>query len=170
MKPLDGVTVLDFTQAFSGPYCTLNLADYGARVIKVERPVTGDQTREWAPLRKDTGESGYFALYNRNKEGIAVNMRAPEGVEIIKKMVAKADIAVNNFKVGTLDKLGLGYEEMKKINPGLVFTSVTGYGQDGPMAGLAAYDNVIEATCGLMDQSGMPDKQPVRSGCSIGDS
>ncbi len=170
MKPLDGVTVLDFTQAFSGPYSTLNLADYGARVIKVERLGVGDQTREWAPLRKDTGESGYFALYNRNKEGIAVNMRAPEGVEIIKKLAAKADIAVNNFKVGTLDRLGLGYEELKKINPNIIFTSVTGYGQDGPLSGLAAYDNVIEATCGLMDQSGMIDRQPVRSGCSIGDS
>lgn len=173
-KPLDGVTVLDFTQAFSGPYCTLNLADYGARVIKVERLEVGDQTREWAPLRKagqeHAGESGYFALYNRNKEGIAVNMRAPEGVEIIKKIAAKADIVVNNFKVGTLDRLGLGYEELKKVNPDIVFTSITGYGQDGPMSGLAAYDNVIEATCGLMDQSGMPDKQPVRSGCSIGDS
>lgn len=170
MKPLDGVTVLDFTQAFSGPYSTLNLADYGARVIKVERLGVGDQTREWAPLRKDTGESGYFALYNRNKEGIAVNMRAPEGVEIIKKLAAKADIVVNNFKVGTLDRLGLGYEDLKKVNPNIVFTSVTGYGQDGPLAALAAYDNVIEATCGLMDQSGMIDKQPVRSGCSIGDS
>lgn len=170
MKPLDGVTVLDFTQAFSGPYCTLNLADYGARVIKVERLGVGDQTREWAPLRKDTLESGYYALYNRNKEGIAVNMRAEEGVEIIKKIAAKADIVVNNFKVGTLDRLGLGYEELKKINPNIVFTSVTGYGQDGPMASLAAYDNVIEATCGLMDQSGLPDRQPVRSGCSIGDS
>lgn len=131
-----------------------------ARVIKVERLEVGDQTREWAPLRKagqeHAGESGYFALYNRNKEGIAVNMRAPEGVEIIKKIAAKADIVVNNFKVGTLDRLGLGYEELKKVNPEIVFTSVTGYGQDGPMSGLAAYDNVIEATCGLMDQSGMP--------------
>lgn len=174
MKPLDGVTVLDFTQAFSGPYCTLNLADYGARVIKVERLDVGDQTREWAPLRKGedpyAGGSGYFALYNRNKEGIAVNMRDEKGVEIIKRIAAKADIVVNNFKVGTLDRLGLGYEDLKKVNPDIVFTSVTGYGQDGPMSGLAAYDNVIEATCGLMDQSGFPDKQPVRSGCSIGDS
>lgn len=169
-KPLDGVTVLDFTQAFSGPYCTLNLADYGARVIKVERLGVGDQTREWAPLRKDTGASGYYALYNRNKEGIAVNMRVEEGKEIIKKLAAKADIVVNNFKVGTLDRLGLGYEDLKKVNPNIIFTSVTGYGQDGPMSGLAAYDNVIEATCGLMDQSGDIDKQPVRSGCSIGDS
>lgn len=173
MKPLEGVTVLDFTQAFSGPYCTLNLADYGARVIKVERLGSGDQTREWAPLRKSgphKGESGYFALYNRNKEGIAVNMRDPRGVEIIRRLAGKADIAVNNFKVGTLDRLGLGYEKLKKINPKLVFTSITGYGQDGPMASLAAYDNVIEATCGLMDQTGLPDEQPIRSGCSIGDS
>ena len=170
MKPLDGVTVLDFTQAYSGPYCTVNLADYGARVIKVERLGSGDQTREWAPLRNGDGASGYFALYNRNKEGIAVNMRDPRGVEIIKKIAAKADIVVNNFKVGTLDKLGLGYKDLKEVNPKLVFTSITGYGQDGPLAKLAAYDNVIEATCGLMDQTGFADRQPIRSGASIGDS
>lgn len=169
MRPLEGVTVLDFTQAYSGPYCTLNMADYGARVIKVERLGSGDQTREWAPLRED-GASGYYALYNRNKEGIAVNMRDKRGAEIIKRLVSKADIVVNNFKVGTLDKLGLGYEELKKIKPDIIFASITGYGQDGPMAHLAAYDNIIEATCGLMDQSGFPERQPVRSGASIGDS
>ena len=169
MKPLEGVTVLDFTQAYSGPYCTLNMADYGARVIKVERIGYGDQTREWGPLRP-TGESAYFALYNRNKEGIAVNLRDEKGAEIIKRLVAKADIVVNNFKVGTLDKLGLGYEEMKRINPDIIFASVSGYGTNGPMAKLAAYDNIIEATCGLMEQSGFPDREPVRSGASIGDS
>ena len=169
MKPLEGMTVLDFTQAYSGPYCTLNLADYGARVIKVERIGYGDQTREWAPLRP-TGESAYYALYNRNKEGIAVNLRDERGREIILKLAAKADIAVNNFKVGTLDKLGLGYEDLKKVNPDIIFASVSGYGTNGPMAKLAAYDNIIEATCGLMDMSGFPDREPVRSGASIGDS
>ncbi|WP_130861966.1 CaiB/BaiF CoA transferase family protein [Bacilliculturomica massiliensis] len=169
MKPLSGVTVLDFTQAFSGPYCTLNLADYGARVIKVERTGTGDQTREWMPLAENGG-SAYFALYNRNKEGIAVDLSKEEGKELIRRLVKKADIVVNNFKVGTMDKLGIGYEELKKIKPDLVFASVTGYGQTGPLAKLAAYDNIIEATCGLMGQSGFPDRQPVRSGCSIGDS
>lgn len=169
MKPLEGLTVLDFTQAYSGPYCTLNLADYGARVIKVERNGYGDQTREWAPLRP-TGESAYYALYNRNKEGIAVNLRDERGKEIILKLAAMADIAVNNFKVGTLDKLGLGYEDLKKVNPEIIFASVSGYGTNGPMAKLAAYDNIIEATCGLMDMSGFPDREPVRSGASIGDS
>lgn len=168
-KPLDGVTVLDFTQAFSGPYCTMQLADFGARVIKVERKGVGDQTREWAPLDKD-GNSAYYAQYNRNKEGIAVDISKEEGKEIIRRLVAKADIVVNNFKVGTLDRQGVGYEEMKKIKPDIVFASINGYGQSGPMSKLAAYDNIIEATCGLMDQSGFPDRQPVRSGCSIGDS
>lgn len=169
MKPLDGVTVLDFTQAFSGPYCTVNLADYGARVIKVERRATGDQTREWMPLTED-GKSAYFALYNRNKEGISVDLSKEEGKEIIRRIAKKADIVVNNFKVGTLDKLGIGYEELKKIKPDLVFASITGYGQTGPLKKLAAYDNIIEATCGLMNQSGIEGRQPVRSGCSIGDS
>lgn len=168
-KPLDGVTILDFTQAYSGSFCTVNLADYGARVIKIERVGLGDQAREWDPFTED-GKSGYFALYNRNKEGVAINMREEAGKEIVRKLVAKADIVTNNFKVGTLDKLGLGYDDLKKINPHIVFTSVTGYGQSGPLAKLAAYDNVIEGTCGLMNQSGEPDKQPVRSGASIGDS
>ena len=169
MKPLEGVTVLDFTQAYCGPFCTLNLADYGARVIKVERLGYGDQTREWAPLRP-TGESAYFALYNRNKEGISVNLRDERGREIILKLAEIADICVNNFKVGTLDKLGLGYEDIKKANPDIIFASASGYGSNGPMAKLPAYDNIIEATCGLMDMSGFPDREPIRSGASIGDS
>jgi len=169
MKPLTGVTVLDFTQAFSGPYCAMNLADLGARVIKVERKGIGDQTREWMPLNRE-GKSGYFAQYNRNKEGIALDVSKEEAKEIVRRIVAKADIVVNNFKVGTMDKLGIGYEDLKKIKPDIIYASITGYGQKGPMSGRAAYDNIIEATCGLMDQSGFPDMQPIRSGCSIGDS
>lgn len=169
MRPLEGVTVLDFTQAYSGPYCTVNLADYGARVIKVERVGVGDQTREWMPI-VPSGGSGYYALYNRNKECIAIDLSQDKGKEIIKRIAAKADIVVNNFKVGTLDKLGIGYSVLKEINPDIVFTSISGYGQNGPMAKLAAYDNIIEATCGLMGQTGIVGKQPVRSGCSIGDS
>ena len=169
MKPLDGVTILDFTQALSGPFCVLNLADYGARVIKIERPGLGDQSRDWGPMDKN-GVSTFYPQYNRNKESIAINMRDPKGIEIVKKIAAKADIAVNNFKVGTLEKMGLDYEELKKLNPELVFTALCGYGQEGPMAKLAAYDNVIEATSGLMNQSGMIDNQPIRSGSSVGDS
>lgn len=169
MKPLEGVTVLDFTQAFSGAYCTMNLGDLGARVIKVERPVVGDQTRQWMPLNNEN-KSGYFAQYNRNKEGIVVDLSKNEGKEIIFKLVKNADIVVNNFKTGTLDRLGLGYDDLKRVKPDLIFASVTGYGQDGPLSKQAAYDNIIEATCGLMNQSGYTGREPVRSGASIGDS
>lgn len=168
-QPLEGVTILDFTQALSGPFCVLNLADYGARVIKVERPGMGDQSRDWGPMSKD-GVSTFYPLYNRNKESIAVDMRSQEGAEIIKKIASSADIAINNFKVGTLEKMGLGYDELKKVAPDIIFTSLSGYGQEGPMSKLPAYDNVIEATSGLMNQSGMIDSEPIRSGSSVGDS
>ena len=169
MRPLEGITVLDFTQAYSGPYCAMNLADYGARVIKVERIDTGDQSRFWNPYAAN-GNSGYFAVYNRNKEGIAVDMRAPEGKEIIKRLYGKVDVVLENFKFGTLDKLGLGYEEMKKINPEIIFGSITGFGQTGPLRANTAYDNVIECMSGFMEMTGFPEFPPLRSGASVADS
>ena len=114
MKALEGMMVVDFTQAFSGPFCTMQLADFGARVIKIERPYIGDQSREWTPFRD--GYSAYYSSINRNKLGIAVDNALPEGREIIEKLIAKADVVVENFKVGTLDNFGLGYDDVKKIN------------------------------------------------------
>ena len=146
MRPFDGITVLDFTQAYSGPYCALNLADNGARVIKVERAVDGEQSRYWTPYTED-GESGYFALYNRNKECLAVDLGEPEGKEIIKKLFAQVDVVLENFKYGTMDKLGIGYEVAKEINPEIIFASITGFGQTGPLRKNTAYDNVIECMC-----------------------
>lgn len=169
MRPLEGITVLDFTQAYSGPYCAMNLADYGARVIKVERIDTGDQSRFWNPYAAN-GNSGYFAVYNRNKEGIAVDMRSPEGKDIIKRLYGKVDVVLENFKFGTLDKLGLGYEEMKKINPEIIFGSITGFGQTGPLRANTAYDNVIECMSGFMEMTGFPEFPPLRSGASVADS
>ena len=156
MRPLEGITVLDFTQAYSGPYCAMNLADYGARVIKVERIETGDQSRFWNPYAAN-GNSGYFAVYNRNKEGIAVDMSEPEGKEVIKRLYGKVDVVLENFKFGTLDKLGLGYEEMKKVNPDIIFASITGFGQTGPLKTNTAYDNVIECMSGFMEMTGFPE-------------
>lgn len=167
--PLNGITVLDFTQAYNGPYGTMNLADYGARVIKVERIGTGDQSRSWSPYTEE-GESGYFATYNRNKEGIAVNLSEPEGKELIRRLYKKADVVFENFKYGTMDKLGIGYDVAKEINPGIIFASSTGFGQTGPLCGNTAYDNVIESMCGYMDMTGFPDEPPLRSGTSVGDS
>lgn len=169
MGPLTGITVLDFTQAYNGPYATMNLADYGARVIKVERVDGGDQSRFWSPYTKD-GESGYFATYNRNKEGIAVDLGEPEGKELIKRLYAKVDVVIENFKFGTMDKLGIGYDVAKEINPGIIFTSSAGFGQTGPLRANTAYDNVIESMCGYMDMTGFPHEPPLRSGTSVGDS
>ena len=167
MNILDGVTVIDFTQAYSGPFCTMQLADFGATVIKIERKGVGDQSREWTPIQN--GSSGYFAAINRNKLGIALEMDTPEGADVIKRMVAKADIVVENFKVGTLDKLGLGYDELKKVNPELIFASISGFGQYGPLKDLAAYDNVVQAMSGVMEMTGFPDGVPTRVGPAIGD-
>ncbi len=166
---LEGVTVLDFTQAFSGPYCALTLADYGARVIKIERKGVGDQSRYWLPLAEN-GNSVYFAQYNRNKESIALDLRTDEGREIIYRLVEDADIVLENFKTGSMEKLGLSYEALRSHKPDIIYASLTGYGQYGPDSHLAAYDNIIEATCGLMERSGFPDSNPVRCGASVGDS
>lgn len=169
MRPLEGITVLDFTQAYSGPYCAMNLADYGARVIKVERVEDGDQSREWGPY-VENGNSGYFALYNRNKEGIAVDLGEPEGKEIIRKLYAQVDVVLENFKFGTIDKLGIGYDVAKEINPEIIFASITGFGQTGPLRKNTAYDNVVECMCGFMEMTGYPDGPAMRSGASVGDS
>lgn len=168
MMPLESMTVLDFSQAYNGPYGTLALADMGARVIKVERP-EGEQSRYWFPYVKN-GESAYYAVYNRNKECIAVDLRSDEGKKIIKELYAKVDVVVENFKFGTIDKLGLGYKVAKEINPGIIFASSSGYGQNGPLARNTAYDNIIESMCGYMDMTGSPDMPPLRSGASVGDS
>lgn len=168
MRVLEGVTVLDFTQAYSGPFCTMQLADFGARVIKIERRGVGDQSREWAPFTED-GYSGYYASINRNKESLSLDISKPEGAALVKEMIKKADILVENFKVGTMEKMGLGYDEIKKINPKIIYASITGFGQDGPLKGLAAYDNIVQAMSGIMEMTGFPDGLPTRVGPAIGD-
>lgn len=168
-RPLEDVKVLDFTQAYSGPYCAMNLADYGARVIKVERIDVGDQSRFWGPYNKE-GYSGYFSIYNRNKESLSIDLRSESGKEIIKRLYAEVDIVVENFKYGTLDKLGLGYDVAKEINPGIIFSSITGFGQTGPLKANTCYDNIAESICGFMEMTGFPELEPLRSGASVGDS
>lgn len=168
MRVLDGVTVVDFTQAYSGPYSTMQLADFGARVIKIERRIYGDQSRAWMPLNEE-GKSGYYAVANRGKESIALDLNKPEAVEIVKKLVMKADIVVENFKVGTLKKLGMGYEDLKAVNPEIIYASISGFGQNGEWSKYAAYDNVIQATCGIMTVTGFEDGSPTKIGPAIGD-
>lgn len=168
LKPLSGVTVVDFTQAYSGPFCTMQLADFGANVIKIERVITGDQSREWAPIHQ--GGSGYYAAINRNKRGIALDLSSEKGVEVARRLIGFADILVENFKVGTMDKLGLGYDMVVNLKPDIIYASLTGFGQYGPLKNLAAYDNVVQAMSGLMEMTGFPGQSPVRVGPAIGDS
>ena len=168
MKILEGVTVIDFTQAYSGPFCAMQLADFGARVIKIERAGVGDQSREWTPFQNNY--SGYYSSINRNKESLTLDISTEEGQSIVKALAKDADIVLENFKCGTLAKMGLDYEALKEINPGIIFASLSGFGQSGPYKKLAAYDNVVQSMCGIMDITGYPDGDPCRVGPGIGDS
>lgn len=166
-KPLAGVKVIDFTRVYSGPYCTMLLADLGAEVIKIEKKGTGDDTHWFAP-RKD-GESGYFTYLNRNKKSIALDLKAPESVEIVKDLAKWADIVVENFSPGVVDRLGVGYEDLKKVNPKIIYGSISGFGQTGPYKKKPAYDVVCQAMGGFMALTGEKGGKPYKLGPSIVD-
>lgn len=168
MKALEGVTVIDFTQTYSGPFCTMQLADFGAKVIKIERKGTGDPARYWEPIHN--GHSGYFAAVNRNKFGVEIDLSSKEGVEVVERLIKDADIVVECFKPGTMEKLGIGYQDIIKYNPEIIYASLSGFGQNGPLKNLAAYDNVIQSMSGLMDMTGFPEEAPTRVGPSVSDS
>lgn len=168
MKILEGVTVIDFTQTYSGPFSTMQLADFGAKVIKVERKATGDPARYWEPFKNNN--SGYFASINRNKLGIAVDTSTPEGIETVKRLIGEADILVECFKPGTMEKMGIGYEDVIQYNPEIIYASLSGFGQTGPMKNYPAYDNVIQSMSGLMDMTGFPEEEPRKAGPSVSDS
>lgn len=165
-KPLTGVRVLDLTQAYSGPFCTMHLADQGAEVIKIEVPGVGDQTRFWDPMEGDA--SGYYSYVNRNKYGITLNLKSEEGKEIFRSLVKTADVICENFRVGTMERLGLGYEELKEINPKVIYASINGFGLEGPMAERPCYDVVAQAMGGMMSMTGFDD-QIVKVGPAIAD-
>ncbi len=164
--PLSHIKVLDLSRVLAGPWAGQLLADLGAEVIKVERPGAGDDTRGWGPpfLKNKDGsesrESGYYLAVNRNKRSLTISMEKPEGQEIIRKLAAASDIVLENFKVGTLARYGLGYEDLKKINPRLIYCSITGFGQDGPIAQNAAYDFLIQGMGGLMSITGEAEGRP----------
>lgn len=170
MQPLKGITVLDLTRVVAGPYCTMILADLGARVIKIENPDDPDYTRDFEPFLVDgtRKQSGFFAQYNRNKEAVTLNLKEPEAKEILKQLVKKADILVENYRAGIMDKLGVGYHVLKDINPKLIYTAISGFGQEGPYSKWPAYDNSGQALSGLWSMNGMPG-QPTRIGTIIGD-
>lgn len=166
-KPLEGVKVIDFTRVYSGHYCTMLLADLGAEVIKVERKGLGDDTHFFAP-RVD-GESGYFAYLNRNKKSLSLDLKCPESVEIIKELAKWADIVVENFSPGVVDRLGIGYEALKAENPKIIYGSISGFGQTGPYRKKPAYDVVCQAMGGFMALTGEKDGKPYKLGPSIVD-
>ena len=166
--PLAGLRVLDLTRALSGPFATMVLGDLGADVIKVEDIWHGDDTRRWGPPFQGD-DAAYFLSVNRNKRGLSVNMKAPEGRDIVLRLAAGSDILVENFRPGTAARLGLGYAELARHNPGLIYASISGYGQTGPSADLPGYDAVAQAVSGMMSVTGEPDGEPVRSGTSSAD-
>lgn len=168
MPPLDHITVLDLTRVLSGPYCTMLLADMGARVVKVEQPRKGDDTRAWGPPFLD-GESAYFLSVNRNKESVTLDFKHPEGRRLLDRLLAKSDVLVENFRPGTLAKIGLDYASLAEAHPRLVYCSISGFGQTGPRTREAGYDAVVQAEGGLMSITGPANGQPFRLGVAIAD-
>jgi crotonobetainyl-CoA:carnitine CoA-transferase CaiB-like acyl-CoA transferase len=181
MAPLDGITVLDLTRVLSGPYCTMLLADMGARVIKVEQPGKGDDTRAWGPPflypsaqspragDPEKGESAYFLSINRNKESVTIDFKQPEGRALLEQLIVKADVLVENFRPGILTRLGLDYETLSKKYPRLVYCSISGFGHSGPRWKQPGYDAIMQAEGGLMSITGTAEGPPVRLGVAIVD-
>jgi crotonobetainyl-CoA:carnitine CoA-transferase CaiB-like acyl-CoA transferase len=164
---MDGITVLDLTRVLAGPFCTMMLADMGANVIKIEEAGKGADERNLGPFYN--GESAYYMNLNRNKKGITLNLKAPKGKEIFKELVKKADVVVENYRPGTMAKLGLSYDVLKEINPRIIYGAVSGFGQYGPYAKRPGYDIISQAMSGLMSTTGWPGGQPTRSGTAMGD-
>jgi crotonobetainyl-CoA:carnitine CoA-transferase CaiB-like acyl-CoA transferase len=165
--PLSGVRVVDFTRILAGPFGSMFLGDMGAEVIKVEEPAKGDDTRGWPPFVG--GEATYFLAVNRSKKSLTLNMKAPEGQAILRKLVAKADVVLENFRPGTMERLGFGYEALRALNPRLVYCSISGFGESGPEASRPGYDLIVQGESGVMDLTGFPDGPPVKVGNSIAD-
>jgi CoA:oxalate CoA-transferase len=165
--PLEGIRVLDLTRVLAGPYCTMVLSDLGAEVVKVEQPGKGDDSRHFGPFKND--ESLYFVSINREKKSVSLNLKTEKGKELFRKLVPEFDVLVENFRPGVMDKLGLGFEELKKINPRLIYAASSGFGHSGPDSLKPAYDILVQAMGGIMSITGWPDSPPTRVGASIGD-
>ncbi len=164
---LSNITVLDLTRVMAGPYCTMFLADLGANVIKIENPKGGDDTRAFPPFKN--GQSLYYANINRNKKGVTLNLKAPEGKELFLKMVKEADVVVENYRPGVMEKLGVGYDVLKEVNPRIVYGAISGFGSYGPLHERPGYDIIAQAMSGLMSLTGVEGGGPLRTGSAIGD-
>jgi formyl-CoA transferase len=166
--PLAGVRVLDLTRVLAGPYCTMFLGDLGAEVVKVEQPGVGDDTRGWGPPFIG-GESAYFLCINRNKKSITVDLKTDEGVELVRRLAGSADVLIENFRPGTMERFGLGEASLRSFNPKLIYASLSGFGADGPMSEVPGYDLIVQAWGGLMSITGAPDGEPTKVGVAIMD-
>ncbi|MCK5666245.1 MAG: CoA transferase, partial [Thiotrichaceae bacterium] len=174
-SPLKGITVVDISRILAGPSCTQLLGDYGADIIKIERPQKGDDTRYWGPPfltnneGEDSLESSYYLSANRNKRSITIDMAKPEGQQLVRDLASNSDIFIENFKVGGSHKFGLDYDSLKKINPKLIYCSISGFGQTGPYANLPGYDFMIQAMGGIMSLTGPEEGEPCKVGVGIAD-
>ncbi|KAF7214383.1 transcript variant X2 [Nothobranchius furzeri] len=168
LRPLEGVRVLDLTRVLAGPFATMILGDLGAEVIKVERPGGGDDTRTWGPPFIGS-ESVYFLSVNRNKKSLAVDLKHPRGAAIIQELAGVCDVLVENFLPGKLDQMSLGFEDVSRQNPGLIYCSISGYGQTGPLSQSPGYDSIVSAMSGMMHITGPEDGEPVRPGVAMTD-
>lgn len=167
MKPFEGIRIVDFTQAHAGSLATMLLADMGAEVIKIERAGTGDLARYWAPFRGEN--SGYYAYLNRGKKSVSLDLTKAEGKEVACALIKTADVVCENFKYGSMERMGLTYEDVKRIKPDIIYASLNGFGQSGPMKKVIGLDLQLQAMSGVMDGTGFPDGDPVRVGVAFGD-
>lgn len=166
--PLDGLKVIEVGVAMAGPFCAMTLADYGADVVKIERMGSGDESRRWSPFFAD-GTSHYFVAANRNKRSLEIDLKQPAGVELFRKLAADADVVIDNFRVGALDKLGIGYDDLSRDNPRLIYCSISGFGTSGPRVHDRANDIFMQAFAGNMSVTGEEGRGPVKAGISVAD-
>lgn len=167
MQPLDGIKVIDLSRVLAGPYCTMILADLGAEVVKIEEPTRGDEARGVGPFLN--GVSAYFMSINRGKKSLALNVKNPRGANLVTQLITRADVLVENFRPGTMERLGLGYEALARVNPKLIYAACSGFGQTGPYRNRGAYDMVIQGMGGIMSITGEPEGRPLKTGPAVGD-
>jgi len=166
-RPLDGVRIIDLSRIVAGPLATQIFGDYGAEIIKIEQPGVGDDSRQWAPPVAPDGSAAYFFAINRNKKSVTLNLKHPRGKQLFRALVGQADVVVENFKPGTMEDLGLGYETLRQENPRLIYCSISGFGASGPKREWAGYDAIMQGVTGLMSITGEPDGPPVKVGVAL---